>query len=254
MEGPDGDRFAPIQIHGADAYVTEWGDERILYCGVGSYPTTVQDGVLMRVGAYSVATYISDFAARVDVPTDVTLELSGAVITGSTYQIDAVVGLEESGTAKSVRVHIVQVLDDYPSGSYYRNCVMQGADAEDVYLEPGDVYAVQREMTFTSPSWDTPEDIRIVAWVQDVGEFSDESEVFQAAVMPWPFEAPPETGDCNCDGMIDFFDIDPFVMAMTTPETYEATYPDCDLSTADCNLDGIVDFFDIDPFIALITK
>ncbi len=60
-------------------------------------------------------------------------------------------------------------------------------------------------------------------------------------------------GDVNCDGSIDFFDIDPFVMAITDPTGYAAAYPDCDLLSADCNGDGLVDFFDIDPFVGLIT-
>ena len=60
-------------------------------------------------------------------------------------------------------------------------------------------------------------------------------------------------GDCNCDGSVDFFDIDPFVLAITNPVLYVLTYPDCSINTADCNEDGSVDFFDIDPFVALIT-
>ncbi len=60
------------------------------------------------------------------------------------------------------------------------------------------------------------------------------------------------TGDMNCDGAIDFFDIDGFVLAVTDPPAYEATYPDCDLTLADCNGDGSVDFFDIDAFVELV--
>ena len=60
-------------------------------------------------------------------------------------------------------------------------------------------------------------------------------------------------GDCNCDGVVDFFDIDPFVLAITDPAAYAAAYPDCDIATADCNEDGTIDFFDIDPFVGLIT-
>ncbi len=60
------------------------------------------------------------------------------------------------------------------------------------------------------------------------------------------------TGDTNCDGFVNFFDIDSFVLAVTNPAAYEAAYPDCDLLLADCNGDGTVDFFDIDAFVALI--
>ena len=60
-------------------------------------------------------------------------------------------------------------------------------------------------------------------------------------------------GDLNCDGNVDFFDIDAFVLAITDPAGYEAAYPDCDIMLADCNGDGSVDFFDIEPFVELIT-
>ena len=49
--------------------------------------------------------------------------------------------------------------------------------------------------------------------------------------------------------MIDFFDIDPFLMALFDPAGYATAYPDCDVSTADVSGSGTVDFFDIDPFL-----
>jgi hypothetical protein len=60
-------------------------------------------------------------------------------------------------------------------------------------------------------------------------------------------------GDLNCDGAIDAFDIDPFVLALTDPVAYATAYPACYLNLADCNGDGKVDAFDIDPFVALLT-
>ena len=58
----------------------------------------------------------------------------------------------------------------------------------------------------------------------------------------------------NCDGAVDFFDIDAFVLAITDPAAYATQYPDCSLSYADCNQDGEVNFFDIDPFVELIVE
>ena len=60
-------------------------------------------------------------------------------------------------------------------------------------------------------------------------------------------------GDLNCDGNVDFFDIGPFVLAITDPGAYATTYPGCDLMLGDCNGDGWVDFFDICAFVALLT-
>ncbi|MGE0481782.1 MAG: hypothetical protein AB7Q17_15050 [Phycisphaerae bacterium] len=60
-------------------------------------------------------------------------------------------------------------------------------------------------------------------------------------------------GDANCDGVVDNFDIDPFVLALTNPAAYAAAFPSCDILTADINLDNAVDNFDIDPFVVLLT-
>ena len=61
-------------------------------------------------------------------------------------------------------------------------------------------------------------------------------------------------GDLNCDGLVDFGDINPFVMAISNPALYEATYPGCPLENRDINEDGRFDFGDINPFVALLTN
>ena len=61
-----------------------------------------------------------------------------------------------------------------------------------------------------------------------------------------------DLGDLNCDGVVNAFDIDPFVLALTDPAGYAAAFPDCDIMLADCNGDGVVNAFDIDPFVALL--
>jgi hypothetical protein len=58
-------------------------------------------------------------------------------------------------------------------------------------------------------------------------------------------------GDLNCDGVVDFGDIDPFVEALSYPGGENWPF-DCPWLTADCNRDGDVTFDDIDPFVALI--
>jgi len=63
----------------------------------------------------------------------------------------------------------------------------------------------------------------------------------------------PRPGDMDCDGLVNNFDIDPFVLAISDPGAYEAAYPDCPLSNGDINEDGVVNNFDIDPFVALIS-
>jgi hypothetical protein len=58
----------------------------------------------------------------------------------------------------------------------------------------------------------------------------------------------------NCDGRMDFDDINPFVLALTGVEAYYDEYPECDWLNADCNEDGSVDFDDINAFVALLTQ
>jgi hypothetical protein len=60
--------------------------------------------------------------------------------------------------------------------------------------------------------------------------------------------------DLNCDGVVDFDDVDPFVSAIgTDPLAWNLTHPGCHWLNADCDYDGDVDFDDIDPFVALLS-
>ncbi len=59
-------------------------------------------------------------------------------------------------------------------------------------------------------------------------------------------------GDLNCDGDIDFDDINPFVLALSDPAAYQAAYPNCNILNGDCDGDGDVDFDDINPFVAIL--
>ncbi len=62
-----------------------------------------------------------------------------------------------------------------------------------------------------------------------------------------------QAGDMNCDGMIDFGDISPFVLALSNPFHYPDYYPNCNIVLADINGDDYVDFRDINPFVAILT-
>jgi len=60
-------------------------------------------------------------------------------------------------------------------------------------------------------------------------------------------------GDLNCDGQIDFRDINPFVLRLSNPSNYFAAYPNCPDGNGDINGSGSVGFQDINPFVALLT-
>ncbi len=61
-------------------------------------------------------------------------------------------------------------------------------------------------------------------------------------------------GDLNCDGLVDFGDINPFVLAVVDPSAYVATFPNCVVLHGDFNDDGVVNFADINPFVAVLTR
>jgi len=61
-------------------------------------------------------------------------------------------------------------------------------------------------------------------------------------------------GDINCDGVVDFDDINAFVLALSSPASYAAAYPNCDIALADIDDNGVVDFDDINGFVALLSR
>ena len=99
-------------------------------------------------------------------------------------------------------------------------------------------------------------------WTGDVtGTVNPESIQMNADYSVTAVFAQPCTvglGDMNCDGVVNNFDIDAFVLALTSAEhipafdDYYAVYPDCDGMRADCDGSGAVNNFDIDAFVGLL--
>ncbi len=65
---------------------------------------------------------------------------------------------------------------------------------------------------------------------------------------------PIHPGDLNCDGAVDFDDINPIVLALANFNGYVGAYPECNVFNADCNGDGVVNFNDINAFVALLSR
>ena len=64
-----------------------------------------------------------------------------------------------------------------------------------------------------------------------------------------PDECEFTLGDVNCDGVISYGDINPFVVALSGASAYNARYPACHYLAADCNGDCAVDYGDINAFV-----
>jgi hypothetical protein len=73
-----------------------------------------------------------------------------------------------------------------------------------------------------------------------------------ATVLALYCASPHLLGDINCDGEVDFGDINPFVLILSNPEAWAAHYPACDASNGDINNNGTVGFDDINPFVRLL--
>lgn len=73
-----------------------------------------------------------------------------------------------------------------------------------------------------------------------------------AAVVRFQVVPGAQPGDMDCDGRVDNFDIDPFVLAIADPAEYALQFPQCSIQHADTNGDGLVNNFDINAFVALL--
>lgn len=58
-----------------------------------------------------------------------------------------------------------------------------------------------------------------------------------------------DRGDLNCDGAVNAFDIEPFLLAMNDPAGYAEMFDVCDTVMGDFDQSGIVDQLDIEAFL-----
>ena len=66
--------------------------------------------------------------------------------------------------------------------------------------------------------------------------------------------APALLGDTNCDGVISYGDINPFVVSLGGRSAYEAQYPGCHWMNADCDNNGAVNYGDINAFVLRLSN
>ena len=64
----------------------------------------------------------------------------------------------------------------------------------------------------------------------------------------------PLAGDMNCDGVVNYADINLFVQVLTDQAAYEGAHPSCRWLNADVSGDGLVNYADINPFVQLLSR
>lgn len=231
--------LAFVQYHVNDEHASPGSEARWAFYAGQFTPTAVFDGTDRVVGSvadvdqqYTLYRTHHFLPARA-VPTDVTLALRAVHLGGQTYRVHADVGLKPGGTAKTVRVHIVQVLDHWPaSRPYHRNGFKQAVPPQDVVLAPGLVQTVTDELTLDAESAAAPADVKLVAWAE-APRAAYPAEVYQAAVRGWPLASEP--GDADGDGVADAADNCPLR---------------CNPAQSDADGDGIGDACDNCPLTA----
>ena len=300
--------FTLVQYHIWDSYATTWGNSRASFYHMPGTPTAWFDGTLWDEGAWDndqmmYNLYLSEYTTSRAVATDVTLSVTGVQDSGQTFTIRARAGVEATGSPKTMRIYMVQVLDHWPTTfAYLRNGFKQAATStEDVTLAAGQSQLVTRTFTFDTTSWVNQSNIKIIVWAQEPqadSTHADPASTYQAAVLSWPFPpdcnadgAPDATdiasgisadcntnripdecdiaagtsqdanvngvpdecetlrGDMNCDGTVNFRDINPFVLLLSDASAWQVEYPACLLANGDINADGSVNFRDINPFV-----
>lgn len=206
------DTVVAIQQHVSDAYECQWNWDRWYYYDGYYIPRVQVDGLLGLVG-YSQANYdalVGHMNDRLAVPTDVTIELYGEVLRDQAYKATVVLGLEAGGEAKTVRLHLFNVLWNYPSSAdaRYNNCVREGWELGDFALTPGETVTVEKTFNFDDVSWGLQEDIRIGAYAHDpVTPPPYVAEIYQAEMVAWPLSPPGCKGDVNNDEVVNIDDV-----------------------------------------------
>jgi hypothetical protein len=192
------DTFAMVEIHAGDgSYNTAWGNQRKTFYSNVHYPDMWMDGVSHPDATTSQ--YRPALRARQQIPTDVTIEMTALESGTQTYDVRARVCVEASGTQHTMRIYMVQLLNNWPTSTAthkYHNTVRQGATTEDVTVAPGECADVTRTFVMDAISWNQQADIEVAAWAQVPNNHSP-AEVYQAKIMKWPF---PLTEDVFADG------------------------------------------------------
>jgi len=257
--------FTAVTIQTNGAYGNSaWQTARTSYYGVSGTPTMWFDGAQSVVGAGSTSSaynaYHSAYDTRRDVATDVTIQLGGTWISGQTYEIKAKVGIDAGGAGKTMRIYLVQVLDNWPNPpthtpryGFVQAATVHGSE-DQVTVSPGQFQIVTRNFTFSGDSWTHQSDIKIVAWAAP--QSPSNKVIYQAATMPWPFTPlGPPLGDMDGSMVVDMNDVDDFVLALVDLVAYEALHPDLDpVALGDINDDGLLDGNDIYPFMVLVVE
>lgn len=256
-----GARIMPVKVAAANGWSTDvvvaqglaWAADHGVHVASLSIGFPNPSGILQAAVSYAAGSGMLIFASTGFQPQNpilVPARLPEVIAVGATDPDDVLAWFTPTGPEIDLvapGVNILTTTDTYdlPDGYILQTgtsmaCPMAAAVAALTWsanptLTAGQVRAVLESTADDKgpPGWDAQ-----YGW----GRINARAAV-AAALAPAPCP-----GDANCDGAIDFLDIDRFVEALAYPGG--AGWPHrCPWANADADADGDVDFFDIDPFV-----
>jgi len=181
-------RYAVVSYHINDSYEIPWGLSRLddFYSMNDATPTMIYDGVQQCQN--------SDFALCLDQrlaqPSDMSISLSARQNGGPQWVIVADLCLSGGGS-RNMRFYLAETLNDYPNPpEHSRNVLMQTPQTRDFSLAGGECTTIETVVDFDSTSWADQSNITVIAWAQ-APSASGPADVYQAAIMQWPFPESP---------------------------------------------------------------
>lgn len=189
-----------MQLHQQDNYSTSWGDLRNNFYSVTGYPTVWIDGVSSQVGSYgsgsaNYAQLRTKYLQRIATPTDVTIEMCGDSVDSNTYSVSAIVGIENGGSGKTMKIHCAQILHNYPASPSHNYGCFKQASLQTISLTASESQEVSFTFDLDSSSQSNPGNVSYIAWAQATNN-SGPAEVYQAA------KHVHNGGDCQIDDYI----------------------------------------------------
>jgi hypothetical protein len=207
------DTFVSVQYHTSGSANFPWVNTRwnYYYQTDDGTPLVWFDGMVKRLGSYDndsqmYTWYTEAYNTRMAVATDISIALTGVQTGTNTYEIGITVAQDGDIGPRNLILHVLQVLDNYPSSTdhRYRNCARQHQELQ-ISTVPGesDTYT----MSFTLAATDVANitNVKIVAFAQRIG--TNPKAIMNAAVMPYPFVSPAVVGDVDGDRDVDLSDL-----------------------------------------------
>jgi hypothetical protein len=192
----------------------------------------------------------ADTSAVIGDEVEVTLDFTGDPLDQFYFVTATVFAVEDVFGA-----YIPLTKPDHQYGIRYRTTAIEWTTHNNIEGEPGQIIRRPEDIGTTDPGifyldpLETGEDQYggEDGWYSFTGGTAAALH-YALSVKAW------DVCDMNCDGSINAFDIDPFVLALAGGQAaYELSFPTCNWYNADANGDNSVDSFDIDPFVDCLT-